>query len=43
MVVDLLTGVVHDFGQFYRVSAIFGQVLFQEKKNEYLVLGIGFL
>jgi hypothetical protein len=31
---NLLSKRVHDLGKFYRVPVIFGQVLFQEKKNE---------
>jgi len=31
---DLLSKSVHDFGKFYRIPVIFGQVLFQEEKNE---------
>jgi hypothetical protein len=39
--VDLLSKRIHDLGKFYCVPVIFSQIFFQEKKNEYLVLGIG--
>ena len=38
--VDLLSERVHDLGEFNGIPVIFGQVLFQEKKGELLVLGI---
>jgi hypothetical protein len=31
---DLLSKRVHDLSKFYRIPVVFGQVLFQEKKNE---------
>jgi len=40
--IDLLPERVHDLNEFSRVPVIFGQVLFQEKKYEQLVLSIGF-
>jgi hypothetical protein len=39
---NLLSKRVHDLGKFNRVPIVFRQVLFQEKKNEYLVLSIDF-
>jgi hypothetical protein len=34
MEVDLLPERAHDLGEFDRIPVIFGEVLFQEKKNE---------
>jgi len=31
---DLFTNGVHDFGEFYGVTIIIGQILFKEKKDE---------
>jgi hypothetical protein len=31
---DILSKRVHDFSKFYSVPVIFGQVLFQEKKDK---------
>jgi len=31
---DLLPERIHNFSQLYRVPIIFGEILFQEKKNE---------
>jgi len=39
--VDLLSERFHDFSKFHRVPVIFGQVLFQKKENELLILGVG--